>query len=179
MSSLDNEFDSYKIDPRSSVDILWKTTMLETTSGSFDMDVNGSSTPVDFNFLASEEGVGSSSFVTRFTLLIVDAGNWDTNVLGNGVSLSNGIQIQHQTSGTLSTIAVMFNNLDTVTEMELKAQWQETFFYGDRTARILQLNFPNAIPLHESDSDFFRLRVRDNLTPIYRMQGAVQYFTEV
>lgn len=68
----------------------WNSGFLDTVgdeSGSIQMNVDGSATPVDFKITAPDD---MTYFIHRFVGLIVDTGSFDSGSYGNGLALTNG-----------------------------------------------------------------------------------------
>jgi len=165
------------IDPVPAQTVRHKSVMLDN-AGNPSMDVDGSTTAVNYDFDASEEGTGAEVFVTGFRLVIIDDGSWlDTEFANLGAKLTNKILIQVQSKGTVHEIMDLENNMELFAQFEQSQMIiNEANLFGNRLMFKGSVKFDPPIILRETDSDFFRLKVQDDLGPLQEMQAGIQFW---
>lgn len=146
-----------------------------TNAGSKPMNVNGSVTPVNFDYSPAS---GQTRYVDAIGILISDTSSPDFGEFGSlGSALTNGIQLKIRTNGTEYTMANIQDNTDIsfhfsgqfdgFTATNLSWLNEVDFYLGFMT-------FRNALTLKNSTSDYIRFTVRDNLTAIDQLRGFVK-----
>lgn len=150
---------------------------LREEGGSRNAAVNGSSTPVLFEYTSTEDTVE----VARLIISIVDSGTFDAEKYGNGLVLTNGIKLEVINSEG----GVVLDLLDGE-EIKTNADWQAMCFdfhyndigTGDNVA-VMRWTFERAgEPLLLPEGSKLRITVQDNLTGLtahyFQLQG-IQY----
>lgn len=151
------------VDPRPSQFVIYKNEFL-LNAGSLSMTVNGSVTPVNFDFTPAS---GETWFITNLSIHFSDGNTPDPNDFGDSAGLTNGIDIKARTNGTEYTIG----NCKTNSCIALAFN-QHTFsidaaaFLNASDVWLGSMNFEIPITLQNSTSDYFRVTIRDNLTAI-------------
>lgn len=135
--------------------------------GSKDMDVNGSSTAVNFD---TAPGSGVEWEVESLTLLLVDPGTMDPGDFGSiSNGLSNGLVIKVRSKGTEYTITTLTDNVDiglTFTHGGPETGSSTSGFLNEADIFIGLMKFDKRIILRGDDSDYIRVTVQDNLSGI-------------
>lgn len=160
-------------------DVIYQSPFL-LNSGSEDMNVDGSVTPLNFDFAPS---LGETFFVKSLTFLILDTGTTDPGDFGAITgALTNGLQFLIRSSGTEYEIT----NLKTNADIEVSliqgigslpgnpAGWMNNLDW--RSGKI-EFNIP--IRLDGDTSDYVRFKVRDDLTGIGQMCAAILIFRKI
>jgi hypothetical protein len=152
--------------------LVYRTTDL-LNSGSPNMAVNGSSTPVSFKLQAS----GSQTFyLERIVLLLLDDGNIDFSKFGAGAALTNGIQLNMSVASTVYEVCVINNNADIVLKFTGGAGTQGNGGFSPNDAYWGAMTFGKNITLNGGTSDFVEIKIRDNLTGVDVLRAAVHYW---
>lgn len=132
-----------------------------TNAGSRAMNVNGATTPVTFQYSAS----GTTYYVESMNFFLADNAALDSGGFGALAALTNGLIIEYQSKGVLYTLTNIQTNGDITTTMgdsafgALQSGLLGTDAYLTGTAKVQQ-----RIAIDPAFGDFFRARVRDNLT---------------
>jgi hypothetical protein len=146
---------------------------LRESGGSRDANVNGSSTPVLFEYTSTEDHVN----VTRMLVTITDAGTFDALLYGNRVVLVNGIKVEIIRDG-----AVHLDLLDGE-EITSNTDWAaicHDFTYhdigsGDNRATVRWTFKHSGHPLTLLTGDILRVTIQDDLTGLtghyFQIQG--------
>lgn len=132
------------------------------SAGSKAMNVNGSVTPVSFSYAPAS---GTTFYVEDMSYFIADNAAFTTNGFGALGALTNGLIIEFQSKGVLYTLTNTKDNGD------LSTTFSDSSF-GQINAGLLSTDayltgtkkFQQRIALDGNFGDFFRARVRDNLT---------------
>lgn len=133
--------------------------------GSKEMAVDGSVGDVDFTFSPS---AGEVLYLESVSLTIEDKGKMDLNAFGAiPAGLANGVLITIQSKATVYDIVNLFDNGDISNSFVGAATptstgWFDTddAFIGERVFNVGQM------VLRGDDSDFFRVRIRDDLSAL-------------
>lgn len=143
------------------------------------MNVNGSSTPVDFSFAPAS---GETWYVEGLYLLIADVGTPDLYEFGAlGSALTNGLQLiikkseTENEAGNLkdnSDIGVMFMDRNSGILIGLG-------FFNHSDMYAGGIDFKQPILLNGTNGDKIIFRVRDNLTGLDALQTAVKVWRVV
>jgi len=142
-----------------------------TNGASRDMNVNGSSTSVNFTYSAPGSAI---VYLTSLRLIMLDPGTQAISAFGSiAGGLSNGLRLTWQINGSVYNFATFTNNGEIAVFFDYSGALLLQGFLDDYDATILTLNFPVPITLDGGQSDYIRWVVQDNLTPITSMQSAV------
>ena len=155
-------------------DVIYKNVAL-FNSGSKNMNVNGSTVNVNFDFTP---GASEVWYIESISFLILDSGAMDFDDFGTVTGLSNGVQILIRSKGTEyeytniknnADISLVFDGAGGVEAGEGTVGWldEDDYFFG----RLI-LNVP--IKLDNSTSDYIRFKIRDNLTSLTTVQASVR-----
>lgn len=153
---------------------IYKSTLLLNGSTS-NMNVNGSVTPVNFDFSPSS---GETWFLNSITILIADPGTPDINEFGAiGSTLTNGVDFLIRSNGTEYTIANFKNNAEITTFCSHTRNWDGALgWLNEVDALTGSIYFKYPMTVKYSTSDYIRFKIRDNLTNIsYFYANALMY----
>lgn len=144
--------------------IVYKAGMLLNGSSGA-QNVNGSGTPVDFDFTP---GSGETWYLESLGFLIVDGTTPDPNEYGSlGSALTNGLQILMRVNGTEYEFTnIQINAHLTTLFTQSGSPLTSLGWLNDADSFFGGLNFQQPIRLTNSTGDYVRFRVRDNLTGI-------------
>lgn len=135
---------------------------MEDSGGSYDMNVNGSVTPVDFTFTP---GTSEIWYMERITWMFNDSGAAkpvDFGCIADG--LTNGVLIKIKSNGTETTIGTIKNNIE-VAQMFTEAAWTPTAgFMGGENVYMGSVLFRNSFKLSNATGDYVKFTVQDDLT---------------
>lgn len=141
-------------------------------AGSALMSVNGSVTPVNFDFTpASSE----TWYLEQMSIFIQDTGTMNATNFGSISALTNGIEILARSNGTEYTVSNIKNN-ESIAHIfnEGKLPGPSSGFIETSDAYLGTVFFRNPILLQNSTSDYARVKVRDNLGGIDRLTMVVK-----
>lgn len=159
--------------------IVYRDVRLEDSGGSVNMDVDGSSTPVNFDFAPS---AGEVWYLEAVVILIVDPGGTDWDEFGSlGSELTNGVDLLIKTHGTEYTVGNHKNNADLVlcfSENGLIPPGSAAFLDDDDIFRGSK-NFRHAIKLDGDLGDYVRMKVQDDLENLEAFRAYVRVWKEV
>jgi len=135
--------------------------------GSENMLVNGSVTPVNFDFLADP----TSTLAINSLLLVFSANDFefDGASFGSITKLTNGILLQTIISGVTTTVFTLKQNED---YLRVPGRTPIVNNYGPKDILAVDLAFGGLIKLAAGSADKIRVVVRDNLTSV-----ALKYLT--
>jgi len=147
---------------------------LEATGAVKDQNVNGSVTPVNFDFAPA---TGQGYYIEQLTFSIDDGGTSPPNAYG-GIAggLTNGVQIILHVSGVDYEIINLKNNSDILVTFSESIQVAGGSFLNFSKGFAGKISFATNITLNGTNGDYIRMRVRDNLTSIDFQRAAVQVF---
>ncbi len=146
---------------------------LREEGGSRDANVNGSSTPVLFEYTATEDHVD----VARMIVTITDTGTFDATLYGNRVVLVNGIKVEVIRDG-----AVLLDLLDghpIHNNTDWAAMCHDFVYYdigtGDNRATVRWTFAHSGYPLSLREGDTLRVTIQDDLLTLsghyFQIQG--------
>jgi hypothetical protein len=146
---------------------------LRESGGSRDANVNGSITPVLFEYTVTE----GHADITRMIVAITDSGTFDATLYGNRVVLVNGIKVQIIRDG-----AVLLDLLDgepVLSNTDWAALCHDFTYHdigtGDNRATIRWTFAHAGSPLSLQVGDTLRVTVQDDLTELtghyFQIQG--------
>lgn len=149
-------------------------------SGSIDMNVDGSTTTVEFE---AGPGAGEKWYVFALSFYIEDPGSADSTDFGSiSGGLTNGLELKIKTNGTEKTSANLTENINivqcfsgnagTASEESVGFLDEDDVFYG-----LWQFN--PVVTLDGDQSDFFKFRVRDNLSGLAQLRSNIHYWIVV
>ena len=152
--------------------------LINVSSSSADMDVNGSGTNVVF------EGGPSVTdeiwYLTRISVALDDTGNSardDFGAITGG--LTNGLLLQMDLDSTTYNINNITNNSELIQSFENSFRGQSTAFINDANYLSAIAIFSIPIILKQSTSDKVKVTVRDNLTGLDLLRITLFYFRVV
>lgn len=142
-----------------------------TNAGSSAANVNGSVTPVNFDFTPA---AGETWYLEVATIFFADSGTTSIGNFGALAAITNGIDFRIRSNGT----EYLVNNF--------KTNWEVTQVFPDFTYQVPTSGFLESsdtfvsgcvfrvpITLQNSTSDYVRFRIRDNLTAIDHLRFMV------
>ena len=140
-----------------------------------DMTVDGSVTAVDFQFTLAGALI---YYVDSLTIFMNDPGTATAANFGSlGAPLTNGVQIDAQQAGTTGLINIqnIQSNIDLAQVFAIDgAPGLVTGGFFDSGDYFLgRLKFPVPLVLYGAFTDFFRVRIRDDLTGITDFQAMI------
>jgi len=146
-------------------------------SGSDDMAVNGSVTPVDFIFAP---GAGETFYMEFITFGIDDTGNTDPDKYGAiGGGLTNGTQVILDQNTVEHEIVNLKNNGDIIESFNFAVgSFANGGFANFSNGFVAKMVFATNITLKGDDSDQMIIRVRDNLTGLTWHRATIQVWEE-
>jgi hypothetical protein len=126
------------------------------------MNVNGSVTPVNFDFTpASNE----TWYLEAINLFFWDSGTTSPTNFGGLAALTNGVQVIIKANGTEYTYCNLQNNMHLGINFPMHRTIPATSgFYENSDIYIGTVVFQVPVRLTQSTADFVRFRVRDNIT---------------
>lgn len=135
-----------------------------------DMNVNGSGTPVQFTW---SPGSGETWYLHGLHCLLIDPGTMDPTDFGSIFGgLTNGVLIEIRTNGTTYTFCNIQNNLDLSLLLSSGGQFERFGFFNHNDIFDSNRAFLPEITLRNSEGDFIRATVRDNLTSLEEFRMA-------
>lgn len=148
-------------------------------TGSDDMNVDGSVTPVPFYI---KPDPGNIIRLARVMLYVQDTGSFDAAAWGNGIVMANGMEVEMQIDGALYS---MINGGDTIrtTGDVASVAYDATIVaagLGDEymVARWTFTKMGQFMRLDGDKGDFFRVTVNDDLTGINKQHIQAQGYYE-
>lgn len=158
--------------PDLSKDVMYKITPLHN-AGVKNMNVNGSVTPVNFDF---SPDTGETWYLDCLKIFFADSGTTSVTNFGAIAALTNGLQLVVRSNGTEYTV------IDSV-----KNNREITCYFGEsplitptsgfiETADVYNgaIFFTPPITLKNSTGDYVRMRVRDNLSSIDYLESCIK-----
>ena len=160
-------------------DIIWFSAHLEESGGSFEANVDGSSTPVDFT---EGPGAGVIWYLHSLTFNILDNGAMGHSSFGILPALSSpGLEFFLTKSGVEYRILRVRDNFEISNEFSHNSFStdvgsgflnEDDYFRGDFV-------FPALVRLSGTDSDNIIMRVNNNLAAIDRIACRIIYGVEI
>lgn len=144
-----------------------------------DMSVNGSGTAQVFTYTPP---TGEVRYLEEIDLFLFDSGTNDVTDFGAiGGGITNGLLIEGQTQGNAFTLSNSTDNVDLITNFSTNITIPPTNSgFLDTSDPFLGSFQPRKfIVLNESQGDFIRATVRDNLSSIDVLRIAVITFKDV
>jgi len=138
------------------------------------MNVNGSSTPVNFDFAP---GQGEVWYLSKISSMLSDDGltRHGPGDFGGLSSLTNGVEIRIKTEGAESVLATLQDNADFLQVFsDLNRDYSEVF--SSQIALSGTRSFINPIKLDGDQGDFIRFRILDNLTGLTHFRATAKLF---
>lgn len=138
-------------------------------SGSQLMPVNGSVTPVNFDF---SPGSGETWYLESLILFLLDSGTTSQNNFGAiSGNLAKGLQILIRSGGVEYTVANIKDNTDIIKVFPHGPIIPPTSGFIEMSDAYKGcLEFKNPIRIANATSDYVRVKVRDNLTAIDQLE---------
>ena len=145
--------------------------------GDPDMAVNGSGTPVEFDFTP---GSGEVWYVESITFIINDNGNSGPLDYGSiAAGLTNGFQLEVKSAGDVSTISNMKNNIEIAQVFHSQAWTPTAGFMNGENVFVGSLDFMHPFILAESTGDYLKGIVNDNLTGLNFQRVRLKIWREI
>lgn len=162
-------------DPEPAKNVVYKDVKLKNGSND-SMDINGSSTPQNFDFAP---GAGEVWYVEKMCIFLDDPGSMDRNDFGsiNGGGLNNGVQILIRTKGTEYEHANLQDNMDINFSFSKTVGTYGEYnggFWNEEDVYTGECYFTNPIKLDGDQSDYVRFRIRDNITGLDEMKVSLR-----
>ena len=139
------------------------------------LNVNGSVVRQNFNYTP----VSGIRYIDKINFFIHDSGTNSPQNYGSITNgLTNGLLFQYQSLGILRTLFTVFSNSDIVSFLNDSPVYptRAEQFLNNNDAYSGCLNFKRPITLDSAQGDFFRVVVRDNLTPVTFNRVAVLHW---
>lgn len=141
-----------------------------------DMDVNGSSTPVEFTF---HPGTDETWYVERITFIIDDSGSSDPNDYGAITgSLSNGCLLEIKSNGATIEQANLKNNIGIALSFAEETFVNTTGFMANTDIYRGSIKYLHPYAIKDSTSDFVKMTIRDNITGLNFQQVQILLWRE-
>lgn len=151
-------------DPIPGRDVVYNIARLEDSGGSEDMVVDGSVTPVDFDYAPATDEI---DYVESLMFMIDDNGNVPPNKYGSiATALTNGVQVLIQTMGTEYEIANMLTNADVSHTFVRSGFSAGGGWLASTNLYFGELQFFVPMALDETQGDYVRIKVRDDLSKL-------------
>jgi len=165
------------ISPIPSVPIIPRIKFL-LDGASDDMSVDGSVTPVDFEFAP---GPGEVFYLEFITFGLDDTGNTDPDKYGAiAGGLTNGTQVILDQNTTEYEIVNLQNNGDIITSFNFAvAQFESGGFGNFSKGFVAKMVFATNITLKGDDNDKVIVRVRDDLSGLTWHRSSIQIWEEL
>ncbi len=157
-------------------DVMYFFTKLLNGSSS-DMFVNGSSTPVYFEYAPAS---GQTSYLECLIFQLQDSGTTTFDKFGAITALTNGITILIKSKGTEYTFANFKNNETIMMVFNTHGLITPTSgFIEQSDTYIGAVHFQKPIKLQNSTGDYIKFKINDNLTAIDHIDASVRYWREI
>jgi len=141
-----------------------------------DMDVNGSSTPVEFDYTPDTDEVW---YVERITFVLEDTGSPEPDDFGTiSGPLSNGCLLEVQSNGNTIELANVTSNLEIVQSFANESYGDSNGILGSGASYKGSILFRNPFIIQDSTSDFIRMTIRDNITGLNFQQVSILLWRE-
>lgn len=141
------------------------------------MNVNGSVTPVNFDFTPAS---GETWYISSLATFLLDNGSTLPRSFGVLTALTNGVEIRIRSEGTEYLVATLHNNME-VQLVFKEFPWIPGTSGFNESSDIYcgQLFFPVPVKLQNSTADFIRIRIRDNLTGVDQFRSTVKVWRQI
>lgn len=154
---------------------------LQTSGGIVGMNVDGSTTPVIFEF---KPGAGEIFDLQMLTLLMIDPGSMDTTDFGSILKLPTGFLLEMKVNGTgPHTTALLKDNGDIATHFQslpsISGNENRGFLDEQDQFRGMMLFDVDPVPLFGDKGDFIRWTVQDDLTKLKELRSSVRLLKTV
>jgi len=153
-------------------DVMWFVVPL-LNSGSKNMNVDGSSTPVNFSFSPSSGKV----YVKEVSFFIADSGTTSPNKFGKVAALTNGVQLQIQSKGIIYNVANIKDNSDIINTFadDPLIPSASAGFLDTNDAYSGNLIYDRSIVLDNATSDYIQFIIQDDVSGIDFLQANIKY----
>jgi hypothetical protein len=132
-----------------------------TNGGSEDMLVDGSSTPVNFDFVP---GTGETVALQAMALVFTaDDFDFDGASFGPNAILTTGIEVKLYVNSTETVIFTLKQNEDFV---RVPGEIPLVNNTGPKDLLVARFGFGGLVKLHDADGDYLRITINDDLTSI-------------
>lgn len=146
-------------------------------SGSASMAVNGSVTPVNFDFIPAS---GETWYVETIGLFLQDNGTTSPTNFGSLATLTNGVDVLIRSNG------VEYNYTNLKTNIDIAMCFRDNYFvpgtvglFETNDIAISEVIFKQPMILQNSTSDYVRFRIRDNLTGLDQFRAGCRVWRTV
>lgn len=162
------------ISPIPSIGIVPYMRNLQTSGLVKDQNVNGSVTPVNFDFAPAS---GEKFYIEQLIFAIDDGGNAPPTAYG-GIAggLPNGVQVILHLNGVDYEMVNLKNNSDILMTFSESIQVEGGSFLNFSKGFAGRVNFATNITLDGTLGDYIRMRIRDNLSKIDYQRSGIQVF---
>jgi len=140
------------------------TTAAGVRAGSWNLNVNGSVTPVEFEILAVP---GATMFISSISLNMVDGSPMDSSLFGSIASLTNGLVLRHE--GVITKNIALITNNSGFSEQGFITTYDDkppSGVYGVRHVLSFPYYYNVVRRVEDSPTDRFVVMVQDNLTAL-------------
>lgn len=167
-----------KVDPRPLRNVIYRTTNL-LNGTSKNMSVNGSGTPVNFQFVPTGSDIW---FLESVGLFFIDPGTMDYNdFAGISGSLTNGLKLVIRSNGVEYEICNVVDNAQVV------AFFNQYTSLGKSSSGIIDeddsytghMKFDVPIKLNAATGDYVRFQVRDSFTSITGIESYAKLWRQI
>ena len=140
---------------------------LSDSSGSIEMNVDGSVTPVEFKL---QPPADENYLVHRAILYIEDSGSFDSGFWGNGITMANGIDFCLVIDGKESTCTPFpWKMIGDVAAVAYDFDHKKIGAGNEWAASRLSFDkFGDGVPLSGQRGDYLLMRINDDLTGLVR-----------
>lgn len=130
-------------------------------------------------FSAGPSGPGGLWYIGGLSLFLQDNGTTSAANFGAVAGLTNGVLVQVRSGGTTYDVTTVKNNMDLLLTFN-KDRWLPITSGFLETSDVFQgtLAFPLTMKLNQSQGDFIRIQVRDNLTGLDQLRCRVHYWRQ-
>jgi hypothetical protein len=144
---------------------------------SWDQTVDGSSTPVNFDYAPS---AGEVFYIEHIIFGLDDTGGADSEKYGARTALTNGTQLIFKLDGTEYIASTMKNNGDILLTFNFSIGFFENGSFGAFTNGFAaKFQMATNITLNGDDGDLVRIKVRDDLTGLTFQRAACQVWRQL
>jgi hypothetical protein len=156
-----------KIIPIPASNVIYQANALLNGS-SAEMNINGSSTPVNFDW---NPGSGETWYLESISLFIADVGLSSSTNFGGLATLTNGLELRVRSGGTEYLVLSSKSNMDLICQYSADSMIPPAAGYIENSDAYLgTFRFSIPIRVANSTSDYVRGRVRDNLSGLNNLR---------
>lgn len=164
------------VSPIPAIAIIPAPRWFEDSGGNVDMDVDGSVTPVNFDFAPS---AGEVFYLENITFGLDDTGTATPIKYGNETALANGVEIIFHLDGSDYSVLTLKNNGDiSLAFNNGVAQFEGGKFMNFTKGFIAKMDFATDITLNGDDGDYVRFVIQDDLSGLTFQRAAAQLWIQ-